>query len=160
MKRPPARAPCRGRFNAAFTAETRQRLDGHCATSGLVPRQVVETAVREYLDGTSDKKLLYRQYASVRRDLARLRREMQAHSQFMAEFVQHWLHNTQPLPPSDVQARKRHAVSAYERLLAATASGITGGKSFLNELPREIFSPETPELEASLGTGPSAAVAP
>jgi hypothetical protein len=157
VKKPAARRPPRSRFNMEFSAEIRDRLDAHCATLGLTPRRVVERCVREYLDGTSDKTLLYRQYASIRRDNTRLLRSLQAVSQFVSEFVQHWLHNTQPLPPPDVQARKRQAMAAYQRLVAATAAAMTGGRgAFFDELPRDLFALE-PEPPAGIDAAASSA---
>lgn len=141
MKKPRAKYPERSRINADLPADLRVRLDAHCAAIGIYNRAVIEKSLRQYLDGTSDMTLLYRRIDRINRSLNRLAQQLELQGQFLCEFVQLWLHNTPPLPQPDQQATRRQAASAYRRLLDRTAASMSSGKTFIDELPKDLLTP-------------------
>lgn len=143
MKKPKANYPERSRLSTALPADLRRRLDVHCASAGIYQRAAIERSVRQFLDGTSDMTLLYRRLDASSRQIRRLSQQVELQGQFLCEFVQLWLHNTPPLPQPDQQAIRRQAQAAYQRLLERTAVNVSGGKTFIDELPKEVLSPES-----------------
>jgi hypothetical protein len=104
-------------------------------------RQAIERAVRHYLEGTNDMTLVLRQLAALHRNIDRSRQEGDARGQFAAEHVQMWLHNTPPLPPGSQQLISRQANASYQQLLARTGAAISSGRTFIDALPKDSFSP-------------------
>jgi len=139
VKKPKANHPTRSRLSTALPADLRHRLELHCATAGIYQRAAIERSVRQFLDGTSDMTLLYRRLDAMSRQIRRLGQQLELQAQFVAEFVQLWLHNTPSWPAQ--RETSRQAQASYQQLLQRTAAAVSGGKSFIDELPKDDFSP-------------------
>ena len=136
--------PQRVRVYPRLTLEVRKRLTEYRARKGLKERDLIEEAIRQYLDGTSDgaKVLAQLERLALAIDAERERREsahrevhraIEVLSEAFGRFVRLWMfvHAATFKQPATQEA----AESMYEQFAAKVAEYFRRGHRFLHDLP-------------------------
>jgi predicted transcriptional regulator len=150
----------RARLVPRVPAELAERLSEVCASTNTTETAVVEVALRQHLDGTSDRTLLFRRLDRLDRAIERTHRDAQLLAQAFAVFVQLWLAHAPTLNDDERKAARKTAESRYKQFVEHVGKQFSGGRRFLDDLPRELVADEA-ELEGiAQGTRPRGASAP
>jgi hypothetical protein len=155
MKPPRANHPRRARINSSLPADVRHRLAAHCAAKGIYECEALRAAVTEYLDGTSDMTLLYRRLDSINREQHRQRRTLELQGEFLKEFVQEWLKLTAARADTAEPDFLRRAARRYQKLIQRVTASLSVGKTWVDDLPREMLSPTLPEAPPNIDPAPT-----
>jgi hypothetical protein len=136
--------PRRVRVYPKLTLELRQRLTEYRARKGLKERDIIEEAIRQYLDGTSDSAKVLAQLERLalaidaereRREAAHreLHRAIEVLSEVFGRFLRLWMfvHAATFKQPATQEA----ADSLYEGFAAKVAECFRRGHRFLHDLP-------------------------
>jgi hypothetical protein len=137
----------RARLVPRVSAEIAQRLADVCASTKTTESAVVEAALRQHLDGTSDRTLLFRRLDRLGRALERSQRELEILSEAFGVFVQVWLAHTPTLDDDEKRSARRDAESRYRQFVEHVTRRFSGGRRFLDDLPRESIADDA-ELDA------------
>jgi len=134
----------RVRVYPRLTLDVRKRLTEYCARKGLTERDIIEEAIRQYLDGTSDsaKVLAQLERLTLAIDAERERREsahrevyraIEVLSEAFGRFVRLWMfvHAATFTQPATQEA----AESMYQQFAARVAEYFRRGHRFLHDLP-------------------------
>jgi predicted DNA-binding protein len=136
--------PQRVRVYPRLSLEVRKRLSEYGARRGLTERDLIEEAIRQYLDGTSDsaKVLGQLERLALAIDAEREQRES-AHrqvyraidvlSEAFGRFVRLWM--VVHAATFEIPATKEAADSLYETFAARVAEYFRRGHRFLHDLP-------------------------
>jgi predicted transcriptional regulator len=127
----------RARLVPRVAAELAERLSELCASTSVTETAVVETALRQHLDGTSDRTLLFRRLDRLDRAMERTHRDVQLLSQAFAVFVQLWLAHAPKLSEDERNGARNTAESRYKEFVEHVGKQFSGGRRFLDDLPRE-----------------------
>jgi hypothetical protein len=157
MKPPRANHPRRARINSYLPGPLRHRLTAHCAAKGIYESEALRLAVTAYLDGTSDMTLLYRRIDAVNREQHRQRRRMELHSEFLREFVQLFLQLTSGSADMDKPDFLRRAAGRYRTIIERVTASVSRGKTWVDDLPKEMLSPGLDGAAESATASPLAA---
>jgi hypothetical protein len=136
--------PRRVRVYPRLTLEVRKRLTEYRARKGLAERDIIEEAIRQYLDGTSDsaKVLAQLERLTLAIDAERERREsahrevyraIEVLSEAFGRFVRLWMFVH--AATFKVPATQEAADSLYEKFAAKVAEYFRRGHRFLHDLP-------------------------
>ena len=150
----------RVRVYTRLPAILRDRVSSYCAASKISERAVFEAALEQYLNGTSDMTLVLRRLDRLGRADDRVHRDVELLSASFAVFVRLWFAHTPNLRDEAKPAARSDAESRYRQFMDYVAQEFTGGRRFLDDLPRESIANDA-ELTAmatndgSTGTGQS-----
>ncbi len=136
--------PQRVRVYPRLTLEVRKRLTEYRARKGLSERDIIEEAIRQYLDGTSDnaKVLAQLERLALAIDGERERRERAHHevhraievlSEAFGRFVRLWMFVH--AATFKVPATQEAADSLYEKFAAKVAESFRRGHRLLHDMP-------------------------
>jgi hypothetical protein len=123
-----------------------KRLSAYCAATGIASSSVIEAALRQYLDETSDKTLILRLLGRLARAQVRTQRDLEVLSEAFAVWVRVWFAHTPRIDDGAMELARRTAESRYARFVEQVAERFSGGERFLDDLPREVLADEV-ELE-------------
>jgi len=137
----------RARLVPRVPAELAQRLAEVCASTNATESAVVEAALRQHLDGTSDRTLLFRRIDRLGRALERSQRDLELLSEAFGVFVQVWFAHAPTLDEEEKKSARRDAESRYKQFLEHVTWRFSGGRRFLDDLPRESIADDA-ELTA------------
>jgi hypothetical protein len=137
----------RVRVYTRLTATLRDRLAGYCDASGVAQCAVFETALEHYLNGTNDMTLVLRRLDRLGRAGARVHRDVELLSEAFAVFVQLWFAHTPSVPAHAKADARATAESRYKQFVQHITHQFSGGRRFLDDLPRELLASEA-ELDA------------
>jgi hypothetical protein len=138
-----------------LSATLRDRLSGYCAVSHLTERAVFEAALEQYISGTSDMTLVLRRLDRLGRAADRAHRDVELLSAAFAVFVRLWFAHTPSLRDEAKPAAREDAESRYRQFMDYVAQEFTGGRRFLDDLPRETIADDA-ELGSMATNGGSA----
>jgi hypothetical protein len=99
--------------------------------------------------------LFLRRLDRLGRALARTQRDLELHSEAFAVFVKIWFAHTPSVAPDARKAAQTLAESRYRQFVDYVAQQFTGGRRFIDDLPRECLADEH-ELSALAATEPGA----
>jgi hypothetical protein len=119
-------------------AELCDRVVSVCASTGVTESAVVEAALRQYLDGTSDRTLLLRRLDRLGRAVERDHRDLELLTETFAVFMRLWFAHTPSIPEDGKHAARMTAESRYRQFVQHVAEQFSGGRRFLDDLPREV----------------------
>lgn len=134
-----------------LSATLRDRLSSFCAASNVTERAVFEAAIEQYISGTSDMTLVLRRIERLYRATDRVHEDVELLSAAFAVFVQLWFAHTPSLREELKLAAREEAESRYQHFKDYVTQEFTGGRRFLDDLPREAVADDA-ELSA-LATG-------
>ena len=132
----------RVRVYTRLSAELRDRLSSFCAASSIAERAVFEQAVQQYVDGVGDLALVLRRLDRLGRAGARLHRDVELLSEAFAVFVRLWFAHTPTIPEHGKAAARSTAESRYRQFVEHVGEQFSGGRRFLDDLPREVVANE------------------
>ncbi len=132
----------RVRVYTRLSAELRDRLTSYCAASSIAERAVFEQAVQQYVDGVGDLALVLRRLDRLGRAGARLHRDVELLSEAFAVFVRLWFAHTPTIPNDGKAAARSTAESRYRQFVEHVGEQFSGGRRFLDDLPREVVANE------------------
>ena len=144
--------PQRVRVYPRLNLEVRNRLTEYRARKGLHERDLIEEAIRQYLDGTSDsaKVLAQLERLTLAIDAERERREsahrevhraIEVLSEAFGRFVRLWM--SVHAATFDVPATKEGVDSVYAGFAAKVADYFRRGHRFLHDLPNLDYKKPT-----------------
>jgi hypothetical protein len=125
-----------------------QRLEAFCAAKGLTEGAVVHAALGQYLDGTGDAALVMRRLDRLGRAGERTQRDLELVAETLALFVQMWLAHTPQLPEDARASARTSAHLRFQQFVTRLAENFSGGRRFIDDLPRECLADEA-ELRAA-----------
>jgi hypothetical protein len=131
------RRAARKRITPYLPADLAQRLATHCAAQGITESGAVETAVRLYLDDTSDKTLVLRSLDRFGRALDRVLRDGELHTEAFVVFIKLWLGY---LPNVSAEARRDALAAAdgrYKRFVELLQQRISRRERLAQVFPHE-----------------------
>ena len=126
----------RARLVPRVPAELAERLSEVCASTNVTETAVVETALRQHLDGTSDRTLLFLRLDRLDRAIEHTHRD-----------VQLWLAHAPTLNEDERNAARKTAESRYKQFVEHIGKQFSGGRRFLDDFPREVLADDA-ELDA------------
>jgi hypothetical protein len=118
----------------------RDRLCSYCAASGIAERAVFEAALEQYIGGASDMTLLFRRLDRLGRANERVQRDVQLFSEAFAVFVRVWFAHTPSVPEDAKPTARSSSESRYRQFVEHVARQFSGGRRFLDDLPREVLA--------------------
>jgi hypothetical protein len=127
----------RARLVPRVSAELAERLQNVCASSNVTQTAVVETALRQHLDGTSDRTLMFRRLDRLGRAMERSQRDLELLAEAFSVFVRVWFAHTRGVPEEDKTGARRDAEQRYLKFVEHVGQQYSGGHRFLDDLPRE-----------------------
>ena len=136
-------------------AELGERVVAACASSGVTESAVVEAALRQYLDGTSDRTLLLRRLDRLGRAVERDHRDLELLTETFAVYMRLWFAHTPSIPEDGKHAARMTAESRYRQFVQHVAEQFSGGRRFLDDLPHEVVA-EDAEMEIAGGAATGA----
>jgi len=136
-----------------------QRLAKHAAASGISETAIVEAALEQYLDRTSDTTLLMRRLDRLGRAQERSQRDQELHAEAFAAFVRMWFAQTPSIPQDARKTALASAEARFRQFLQYVAQQISKGGGFFDQLPREPLGDEQ-ELSAVSMEASTAGAAP
>jgi len=129
-----------------------RRLDEYAAATDTSKSAVMERALQQFLDGTSDHTVLMHRLDRLERQYARARRDVNVLAEAFAAFVQVWYAYTPELP-EEARARVRRSVARrFAQYVQAVTERLGRGKPFLDDLVRDDFTPSEIELSQAAET--------
>ena len=138
--------PQRVRLHPYVEEAVAKRLSAHCASTGIPASSVIEAALRQYLDGTSDKTLIRRRLNRLARAEVRTQRDLEVLSEAFGVWVRVWFAQVPAMDGAAKELARRTAESRYARFVEQVAERFSGRERFLDDLPREVLADEV-ELE-------------
>jgi predicted DNA-binding protein len=138
------RKPQRVRVYPRLTLEVRKRLSEYGARKGLTERDIIEEAIRQYLDGTSDSAKVMAQLERLtlaidaehqRRDSAHgeVHRAIEVLSEAFGRFVRLWMFVH--AATFEIPTTREAADSLFKEFAAKVAEYFRRGHRFLHDLP-------------------------
>jgi hypothetical protein len=98
-------------------------------------RAALETAVREYVESSSDPLLLMRRIDRLGRAQDRLQRDVDLFMEAFAVFLKIWFAHTPAVAHDARRAAQSSAEARYQRFVAYLGEQFSGGHRFLQDLP-------------------------
>lgn len=114
-----------------------QRLAKHAAASGMSETSIVEAALQQYLDCTSDTTLIMARLDRLGRAQERSRRDQELHAEAFAAYCKMWLAQTPSLPDEARRAALDGIAGRFRQLLKYAAQQVSMGAGFYDLFPRE-----------------------
>jgi hypothetical protein len=133
-----------------LSAPLRDRLSSYCAASRIPERAVFEAALEQYISGTSDMTLVLRRLDRIGRAVERVHRDVEILSASFAVFVKLWFAHTPSVRDDAKPAARSDAESRYRQFMEYVAQEFTGGRRYLDDLPRDALANDE-ELAAVAG---------
>jgi len=138
----------RVRLHPRIDPELGERLATVAAARRTSEQALVETALRQFLDGTRDGALILRQLDRQGREQQKTHRDLRLLAEAFAIFVKIWFAHTAPVPEDGKRAARLLAESRYKQFVEHVTEEFARGKRFFDDLPREeIANPD--ELAAA-----------
>ena len=138
-----------------LSATLRDRLSSYCAASKITERAVFEAAIEQYISGTSDMTLVLRRIERLCRAAERVHRDVELLAAAFAVFVRLWFAHTPSLREEVKPTARLDAESRYRQFMDYVAQEFTGGRRFLDDLPRETIADDA-ELDTIAANAGSA----
>jgi hypothetical protein len=128
------------------------RFKRFVSATGATESSIVESALTEFLDQTSHKRLLLKQLGGLGRNMERIDRDLSIVMETLAAFVQIWMvHNPKPSEAREELQRKTAGprFTAFQKFVARQ---LGGGRRFLNDVVQEPSVPAAEGDEPDGGT--------
>jgi hypothetical protein len=132
----------RVRLHPYVDRELAKRLAEYSAASGIASSTVVQAALRQYLDRTSDTALILRRLDRLGRADARAHRDLELLSEAFAVWVRLWFAHTPGITDDAKESARRTAERRFAQFVEYVVERFTGGHRFLDDLPREVLADE------------------
>lgn len=124
------------------------RLADYAGRKRVSQAVVVEVALASHLSADGADRLeaaLAKRLDRMSRQIERLERHVTITNETLALFVRFWLITTPPLPDSAKNAAQAKGLERYDGFVEALGRRIAKGRSFADEVSRDINPVSTPE---------------
>src|SRR5260370_22739894 len=128
----------RVRIHPYVDREAARRLAEYRAASGIASSTVVQAALRQYLDRTSDTTLILRRLDRLGPADARAHRDLELLSEAFAVWVKVWFAHTPRITDDAKESARRTAESRFAPFLEHVVQPLTAGPPFFGHLPPHI----------------------
>lgn len=145
--RPTRHKRTRTRIYPRVRTDLAERLTELAAAHHTTENALVEAALDEYLDRTSDISLVLRRLDRNGRAHARTQRDLAFLLEAFSVFVKLWLAHTPAIPQQSRPAARTLAEARYKKWLDHVVEQFTGGHRFVDDLPQEPVADDS-ELTA------------
>lgn len=135
--RPKAKRGRPARIQPYLPTALRQRFTAYCAATGTTESAVVQAALKQYLDGTSDQALIIRRMDRLGRAIERLERDLGLLSEAFAVWVQIWFAHAPTIPASGRDTARRESAGRFQQYVAHVATRLSAGKRFVDNFAKE-----------------------
>lgn len=135
----PGRVPRRAqaRIYPRISPELANRLAQHASAGGFTATAVVEVALEQYLDRTSDKALVLARLDRNGHAYERMQRDLGFLSEAFAVFVKMWFAHTPSVPEEARAAARASAEGRYRKWIEHVVEQFSDGHRFVDDLPEE-----------------------
>jgi hypothetical protein len=124
-------------LNARIQNDTKKRLEAYAAAKGQSQGSIVEAALREYLDDSSQATLILRELGRLRRAVGRIERNLDVMDAGLAGFVQMWLAYNPPLPGEQKEAAQAMASERFDQFITFIQHQIRQHKTFIAQVAED-----------------------
>jgi hypothetical protein len=132
----------RVRLQSYVDPATADRVDRFCAAMGMSESALVKSALDQYLAGTSDAALVLRRLDRLGRAVERNQRDLELLSEAFAVYTRLWFAHTPSVPDDAKRGARISAESRYQQFVQHVVEQFSGGRRFLDDLPRESIADE------------------
>jgi hypothetical protein len=139
--------------HARINRKTFERLQAYTARTGATNRAVMNAALDQYLDRSSDTALILRRLDRLTRGLGRSHRQNDTLAEFLAAFVHIWFAHTTSISPEQQKAARQSADRRYAEMIEFLQRRISGSKRVLVDL---LGTDEADELALEVGVAEAA----
>ncbi|HXX65892.1 MAG TPA: hypothetical protein VEK07_01845 [Polyangiaceae bacterium] len=129
--------PRRSRIYPYLAHDLRQRLSQYCAAGGTTESAVVDAALRQYLDRTSDRTLLMRRLNRLDQAVRRGHGELGLLCEAFALFLKIWFAHTPAIAAEGRKAALTTSETRYRQFVEHLGARLTRGRRFVHDLPPE-----------------------
>lgn len=120
--------------HARINRNTFDRLRAYTARTGATNRAVMNAALDQYLDRSSDTALILRRLDRLTRGLGRSHRQNDTLAEFLAAYVHIWFAHTTSISPEQQKAARQSADRRYAEMIEFLRRRISGSKRVLVDL--------------------------
>jgi hypothetical protein len=132
-----------------------KRLAEYSAATGIPSSTVVQAALGQYLDRTSDTTLILRRLDRLGRADERTQRDLELLSEAFVVWVRVWFAHAPRITDDAKEFARRTGESRFAKFMQHVAEQFMGGHRFIDDLPREVLGDEV-ELEKISAEVPAA----
>jgi len=130
----------RVRVSARISVSVRDRLTKYCAASGISERAVIENALRQYLEGSSDLALMLRRLDRLSVALSRDHRDLELLSEAFGLYMRAWFVAHSPSVADNKTMRA--GGDAYKAFAQHLRERFSAGHRFVDDMPRGFMNEE------------------
>lgn len=120
--------------HSRINRRTFDRLQAYAARTGATNRAVMNAALDQYLDRSSDTALILRRLDRLTRGLGRSHRQNDTLAEFLAAYVHIWFAHTGSINPEQQKAARQSADRRYAEMIEFLRRRISGSKRVLVDL--------------------------
>jgi len=132
----------RVRVSARISVSVRDRLTKYCAASGISERSVIENALRQYLEGSSDSALMLRRLDRLQVSVGRDHRDLELLSEAFGLYMRAWFLAHSPSVADSKTMRAGEG--AYKAFAQHLGERFSAGHRFVDDLPKESMNDQEP----------------
>jgi hypothetical protein len=132
----------RVRVSARISVTLRDRLTKYCAASGISERAVIENALRQYLEGSSDSALMLRRLDRLQVLVGRNHRDLELLSEAFGLYMRAWFLTHSPSVAESKTLRAGEG--AYKAFAQQLGDRFSAGHRFVDDLPKGSMNEEDP----------------
>jgi hypothetical protein len=141
----------RSQVHAFINDDIYQRLKALTARRGLSDCSVIETALKQYLDQSSDAALIMRRLDRAGRRIEKIRSDVEILTEFVSLWARLWFAHTPQIPDAHKASAKLQASRRYQEFLGYVEKRLSGSQRLATELVGEDPLPEPPDLPGAGG---------
>jgi predicted DNA-binding protein len=117
-----------------------KRLAAYSAATGIPSSTVVQAALGQYLDRTSDTTLILRRLDRLGRADERMQRDLELLSEAFVVWVRVWFSHAPRITDDAKEFARRTGESRFTQFMEHVAEQFMGGHRFIDDLPREVVA--------------------
>ena len=110
------------------------KLKAYTAQTGATHNAVLNAALEQYLDKSSDTALIIRRLDRLSQGLARTQRQTETLAELLSAFIQIWFAHTPPLPDEQKNPAKHSANKRYADMIEFIRRRLSASKHVLVDL--------------------------
>jgi hypothetical protein len=113
-----------------------------CGAAGITESAVVQDALHQYLDRTSDAALILSRLALLARAEERTKRDVEILTEAFGIWVKVWFAHTPKISVEGRLLARRSADGRYAQFVEHVSRRLSGGHRFIDDLPKEPIADE------------------
>lgn len=150
-KRPRRARRGRRQVHPFIADDVYKRLKAYCARRGLSDSGVIEEALKQHLDQSTDAALIMRRLDRAGRRIDKIRADVELVTEFVSQWVRLWFAHTPQIPDSQKGAAQTSAAKRYEQFLNFLTKRLSGPQRLAIELLGEELLVDVSDQPAPSG---------